>query len=264
MKNLSLPLDKPIAFFPKLSRILGGIEEAIYFQQLYYWYTKTKGKEWFYKTKEEIEEETTIRWKKQDKIRKKLEKMGWIQTKRAKVNGSPVLHYKLDIGICQLGILEPPQKGYSNIPIREVPTLDTENTNREKKYKKKISKKSDHVFVVEYFFKLKGWEDSQNIVFARYVKSASDLLTVAGSVEKAKESIDKLKKWADEIGLNWNLNTVIKKWNELDDLEKKPEAKKRWYIENDQAYQKNDRWYVINHEGDHKEWIGSLETLRYE
>lgn len=88
-------MKKPIAFYPELSLELGSIPAAIYYQQLYFWSDKGGREDGFiYKTKEEIEEETTIKLKTQDRIREKLEKKGWLETKLIQVKGAPTLHYR--------------------------------------------------------------------------------------------------------------------------------------------------------------------------
>lgn len=86
---------KPIAFYPKLAQELGSIEAAIYYQQLHYWSDKGYLEDgWIYKTKKEIEDETTIPARTQDRIRAKLEEMGWLEVKIAKAGGVPTTHYK--------------------------------------------------------------------------------------------------------------------------------------------------------------------------
>lgn len=102
MTKIQIQLEKPIAFHPQLARVLGGIEEAIYFQQLYYWSDKGNREDGFiYKTKAEIEEETTLTRRQQDRIRRKLKAIGILEEKLIKANGSPTLHYKLNIEIVQ-------------------------------------------------------------------------------------------------------------------------------------------------------------------
>lgn len=92
---------KPIAFYPHLAKELGNdIEAAIYYQQLYYWNPKGGRKDGFiYKTKAEIYEETVLTREKQDRIRKKLVKLGWIEVKKIKANGAPTLHYRCKVGV---------------------------------------------------------------------------------------------------------------------------------------------------------------------
>ena len=96
--------DRVIAFHPSLARELDGIEEAIFYQQLYYWKDKGNREDGFiHKTIEDIEEETTLTRRQQDRIRAKLVKMGWIEIKKTHApNGKPTLHYRclVDMTIC--------------------------------------------------------------------------------------------------------------------------------------------------------------------
>ncbi len=140
-KKIKINLEKPIVFYPQLARALGGIEEALFVQQLYYWTDKSKNKDgWVYKTKKQWEEETCLSRKKQDRIRKKLEEMGIIEIKRKKANGAPTLWYKLNVdkvnellganGKVQKGPMEKPQRDSSISPNGTLPytEITTENT----------------------------------------------------------------------------------------------------------------------------------------
>lgn len=91
-----MKFDRPIAFIPNLARELGGIEEALFYQQLHYWGDKGDREDGFiYKTVEQLEEETTLTRRQQDRVRLKLIKMGWIEVKKTHApNGSPTLHYR--------------------------------------------------------------------------------------------------------------------------------------------------------------------------
>lgn len=89
---------RPIAFHPELARILGGIAEAIYFQQLHFWGDKGHDPDgWIYKSKKDIQDETTLTRDQQDRIRKKLEKMGALETCKKQIKGAPTLHYRTNI-----------------------------------------------------------------------------------------------------------------------------------------------------------------------
>jgi len=77
--------------------------------------------------------------------------------------------------------------------------------------------------VNHYFFSLgldleeiKEQAKNGEINYPRHTRSAQQLLELAGSIEKAKESIDKLAKWADSNSLEYTLDTVIKKWLEIE------------------------------------------------
>jgi len=80
--------------------------------------------------------------------------------------------------------------------------------------------------IVNHFFESKGLDldeikaqaKSGEINYPRHTKPAKDLLELTGSVEKACEAIDKLANWANDSSLHYNLDTVIKKYPELDRL----------------------------------------------
>lgn len=64
---------RPIAFHPELAIVLGGIHEALMFQQLAYWSDKGADPDgWIYKTNEEFRQETTINRYQLDKARASL------------------------------------------------------------------------------------------------------------------------------------------------------------------------------------------------
>lgn len=100
-----MKFERPIAFYPDLARELGGIGEAIYYQQIHFWSDKGNREDGFiYKSKEEIEHETTLTRDQQDRIRTKLTKMGWIEVKKVQApNGAPTLHYRPLIALSIVG-----------------------------------------------------------------------------------------------------------------------------------------------------------------
>jgi len=119
--------------------------------------------------------------------------------------------------------------------------------------------------LVEYYFQLKGWQDKpvkeRNAVFPRFLKASKQILELT-DLEQAKAKLLRLKTWADNQELDWTLETLIKKWLEVDEL---PQEKvKRAFIEGDKAYKKGDEWWVILSNGEHKKYIGSLSNLSYE
>jgi hypothetical protein len=78
----SLLQDRPIAFHPAMARILGGIHEALFFQQIAYWSGKGADPDWIYKTSEEVREETTLNRYQQDKARATLKRLGVLREER--------------------------------------------------------------------------------------------------------------------------------------------------------------------------------------
>ena len=61
----------------------------------------------------------------------------------------------------------------------------------------------------------------RTIIYSRHTKSAKQLLELAGSVEKSKTAIDKVAGWANSRKLDYTIETVFKKWLELDRLKPK-------------------------------------------
>lgn len=99
--------------------------------------------------------------------------------------------------------------------------------------------------VINYFFELKGWanKDKQfykkkEIIYSRFVRPAKDLLELCdNNLDDAKECIKKIADWANSRELDWGIETVFKKWYDLDLL--KPKAKKPYY-DNCRIFQKSE------------------------
>lgn len=75
--------------------------------------------------------------------------------------------------------------------------------------------------IVHWFYSIKGWtyDKSQQITFRRFLRPAKDILDLTQQdIELAKQKIKFVGDWAEGRGLDWNLETVIKKWNEIDNL----------------------------------------------
>jgi len=81
-----------------MARVLGGINEALLFQQIAYWSDKGSDPEWIYKTQRDIEEEITLTRTQQENARKNLRALGVISEERRglparlffKVNWAPM------------------------------------------------------------------------------------------------------------------------------------------------------------------------------
>jgi hypothetical protein len=83
--------DRPIAFHPLLARVLGGVYEALLFQQLAYWSNKGTDPEWIYKTRDELQKETTLNRYQQEQARATLRRLGVVEEER---RGLPArMHY---------------------------------------------------------------------------------------------------------------------------------------------------------------------------
>jgi hypothetical protein len=74
--------DRIVAFHPSLALALGGVNEALIFQQIAYWTGKGADPEWVYKTRAEFYEETTLTRTQQENARKNLRRLGVIEEER--------------------------------------------------------------------------------------------------------------------------------------------------------------------------------------
>lgn len=115
--------------------------------------------------------------------------------------------------------------------------------------------------IVTHFFGTKGVPLEQlkrdakkrKIVYSRFTKPAKQLLELAGSIDKAREAIDKVAKWANSRGLDYAIETVFKKWLELDRLKPKEIVKKPYYRGDPMIWSEaKQKWYVIDKSG---EWL---------
>ena len=74
--------DRVVAFHPSLSLALGGVNEALIFQQIAYWTGRGSDPEWIYKTRQEFFNETTLTRTQQENARKNLRRLGVIEEQR--------------------------------------------------------------------------------------------------------------------------------------------------------------------------------------
>jgi DNA polymerase/3'-5' exonuclease PolX len=115
--------------------------------------------------------------------------------------------------------------------------------------------------VITFYFQSKGLSlqelkenaKKRKIIYSRFTKPSKQLLDLAGSVEKAKEAIDKVAKWASTRKLDYAIETVFKKWLELDNLKPKEIVKKPFYRGDPMIYSTTKKkWFVISKYG---EWL---------
>lgn len=126
--------------------------------------------------------------------------------------------------------------------------------------------------IIAHFFETKGvgLQELKNnakkrkIIYSRFTKPAKQLLDLAGSVEKAKEAIDKVAKWANTRKLDYAIETVFKKWLELDRLKPKEIVKKPFYNGNPMIWSETKKkWYVISKYGEWLEYAGKKEEIEW-
>ncbi len=96
LTDFLMDIGKPVAYYPKLSAITGGVKETLLLCQLLYWQGKQESREgWIYKTREELTEETGLSRYEQETARRNLIRKGFIEEKLA---GIPArLYYRVNI-----------------------------------------------------------------------------------------------------------------------------------------------------------------------
>ncbi len=140
------------------------------------------------------------------------------------------------------------------------------------KYYEELKEKTAVRSIVTHYFKtkevsldeLKKSAKKRKIIYSRFTKPAKQLLELAGSVEKAKTAIDKVAEWAKSRNLDYAIETVFKKWLELDRLKPKEIVKKPYFQGNLMVWSETKRkWYVISPEGDWLEFAGKKEEIEW-
>ena len=126
--------------------------------------------------------------------------------------------------------------------------------------------------IITHYFETKGLSleelkrnaKKKKIVYSRFTKPAKQLLTLAGSVEKAQETITKVAEWANSRGLDYAIETVFKKWLEMDRLKPKEAVQKPFYQDKPMWWSDVQKmWYVINDDGEFLEFAGKESDIEW-
>jgi len=140
------------------------------------------------------------------------------------------------------------------------------------KYYEELKEETAIRQIVTYYFETKGLNLEQlkrdakkrKIIYSRFTKPAKQLLVLSGSVEKAKEAILKVAEWAKSRNLDYAIETVFKKWLELDRLKPKEIVKKPYYYGNPMVWSETKKkWYVISPEGEWLEFAGKESDIEW-
>ncbi len=140
------------------------------------------------------------------------------------------------------------------------------------KYYEKLKEETAIRQIVTYYFEtkeisleqLKKDAKKKKIIYSRFTKPAKQLLELAGSVKSAKDAIDKVAKWAKSRNLDYAIETVFKKWLELDKLKPKEIVKKPFYRGNPMVWSKTKKkMYVIDEYGEWLEFAGKESDIEW-
>lgn len=141
-----------------------------------------------------------------------------------------------------------------------------------KKAKQKRQQETAIQKVVNHYFATKGLSlekikrdaRKKKIVYSRYVRPAKELIELAGSVAKAKKAITKVAEWASSRGLDYSIETVFKKWLELDRLKPKEVVKKPFYRGMPMVWSEaKKKWFVVTPEGEWKEFADDESKMEW-
>ncbi len=140
------------------------------------------------------------------------------------------------------------------------------------KYYEELKEETSIRQIVTHYFKTKDLSldeikknaKKKKIIYSRFTRPAKQLLELAGSVKKAKEAIDRVAEWAKSRDLDYAIETVFKKWLELDRLKPKEVVKKPFFQENPMVWSQTKRkWYVIDPEGRWLEFAGKEKDIEW-
>ena len=140
------------------------------------------------------------------------------------------------------------------------------------KYHEELKEETAIRQIVTYYFETKGLSlqelkenaKKRNIVYSRFTKPAKQLLELAGSIEKAKQAMKKVAEWANSRKLDYTIETVFKKWLELDRLKPKEVVKKPFYKNDPMVWSENKKkWYVINKYSEWLEYCGKEVDIEW-
>ena len=140
------------------------------------------------------------------------------------------------------------------------------------KTKKQLQEETNIQKIVNHYFYTKGLSLDQikndakkkKIIYSRFTRPAKQLLELSDSVKEAKKAIDKISKWAKSRKLDYTIETVLKKWLELDKLKPKEVKKKPYYRGDPMIWSEpKKKWYVINDDGDWLEFAGEESDIKW-
>ena len=137
---------------------------------------------------------------------------------------------------------------------------------------KELQKETAIQQIITHFFETKGVAldelkksaKKKKIVYSRYTKPAKQLLELAGNIEKAKKTITTVAEWAKSRDLDYTIETVFKKWLELDKLKPKELVKKPFYNGDPMYYSDmKKKWYVVAPTGEWLEYADKKSKIEW-
>ena len=140
------------------------------------------------------------------------------------------------------------------------------------KYFEELKKETAIRQIITHYFETKGLNleelkksaKKRKIIYSRFTKPAKQLLELAGSIKKAKKAISKVAEWAKTRNLDYAIETVFKKWLELDRLKPKEIVKKPFFNNDPMVWSETKKkWYVIVKDGRWLEFAGKESEIKW-
>lgn len=141
-----------------------------------------------------------------------------------------------------------------------------EKTEKQQKKETEIQEVVNHYFYTKGLSleRIKKDAKKKKIVYSRYTRPAKQLLELAGSSQKAKEAINIVAEWAKSRDLDYTIETVFKRWLELERLKPKEVVKRPYYQGNPMVWsQFKKKWYVIDKSGDWLEFAAKEKDIEW-
>jgi len=176
-------------------------------------------------------------------------------------------------------ILENLQEDISKIN-KKIPGIGQSSADKIKEYLKRdrikyfedLKEETAVRQIVTFYFESKGLSldelkenaKKRKIIYSRFTKPAKQLLDLAGSMEKAKKAITAVAEWAKSRNLDYAIETVFKKWLEIDQLKPKEIVKKPFYNNRPMVWSDTKKkWFVISKEGEWLEYCDKEDKIEW-
>ena len=125
-------VGRPIAYYPGLRRITGGVTATILLCQFIYWRGKENDPDgWLYKTSEDIEQETGLSYDEQKTARGKLKECGLIEEHYARLDHQMRFRVNIDAINEKWGNTQPPTPEHGDVDLGNEETPLSLNSNTE-------------------------------------------------------------------------------------------------------------------------------------
>lgn len=135
-----------------------------------------------------------------------------------------------------------------------------------------MNKSQELIIVIEHYLKskeidtekLKETPAKRKIILSRHFRAARDLIKIAGSREEACKAINKIASWAKSRKLDYTIETVLKRWLEIDLLKPREIIAKPFFEEMPMIWSSTKKkWYCVTKENEWLEFAGDEKDIKW-